>query len=247
MIEAAIEAKTSEIIFSVDGATAETYENIRRGGKWGRLLEKLDLLASMKRKAGAKYPVTRINFTCMLNNIRELPDMVHLAADHGVSSLHVRHLLAYTDAENTCHEEMNYLKQFNSLAEEAKKQAASRGIDLFLPDKAAGSQPMTGKTCLTDGSQLDAEANPYCLLPWYQAIIDWNGDYRICSTHKKLGNLHEQTFQEIYDSPHMRDIRSKMLWRKQDSCSWNCREEAYEAPELDYEPQAELHSIAPVQ
>jgi MoaA/NifB/PqqE/SkfB family radical SAM enzyme len=245
VMKACIEAKISEIIFSVDGASAETYENIRVGGKWSRLLPNLDLLASLKAKAGAKNPVTRINFTCMLSNIHELPKMVHFAADHGVNSLHVRHLLAYNDEADTCREQMTYLRSFDSLASEAKKEAAARGIGLFLPDSVSGRQHNTGKTCMTDPSQL--EANPYCLLPWFQAIISWNGDYRVCSTHRKLGNLREQTFEEIFNSPKMREIRSRMLRRGEDSCSWNCREEAYEAPELDNEPQQEeLLTIGPI-
>ena len=243
MIQACIEAKISEIIFSIDGATAETYEYIRAGGKWGRLLEKLDLLASMKAKANAKNPVTRINFTCMLSNIRELPSMVHFAADHDVRSLHVRHLLPYADDANSCKEQMTYLRVFNSVAEETRHEAGLRGVDLFLPDPVAPRHPASGKTCVTDPSQL--EANQYCMLPWLQAIISWNGDYRVCSTHRKLGNLREQTFDEIYNSPKMREIRNRMLWRKEESCSWNCREEAYEAPELDNEPQGDLLSIAP--
>ena len=79
VIQACIETGQSEIIFSIDGATAETYEEIRRGGKWGRLIEKLDLLASMKQRAKAEKPVTRINFTCMLSNIHELPAMVEIS------------------------------------------------------------------------------------------------------------------------------------------------------------------------
>jgi MoaA/NifB/PqqE/SkfB family radical SAM enzyme len=243
IIQASIGAKISEIIFSVDGATAETYEDIRRGGKWNRLLEKVGLLASMKQQAGSAKPVARINFTCMLRNIHELPAMVHFAADHGVRSLHVRHLLSYTDEENSCPEQMSYLRNFNSIAAEAKKEAEARQIDLFLPDAVKGSRRTAGKTCLTDASQL--EANPYCLLPWFQAIISWNGDYRICSTHRRLGNLRQETFEQIYNSPKLREIRRKMLWHRTDSCSWNCREEAYEAPELDNDSQSELIPIGP--
>ena len=243
VMQAAIEAKISEIIFSIDGATPKTYEDIRRGGKWERLVNNMDLLASLKQRAASQFPVTRINFTCMLRNIRELPAMVQFAADHKVRSLHVRHLLAYTDQENSCQSEMTYLRMFNSIAAEARKEAAARGIDLFLPDPVRTGKAMTGKTCVTDASQM--EANPYCLLPWFQAIISWNGDYRVCSTHRQLGNLREQTFEEIYNGPKMRDIRRKMLWSAKDSCSWNCREEAYEAPELDNEPQGELIGIAP--
>jgi MoaA/NifB/PqqE/SkfB family radical SAM enzyme len=245
IVAACIEAGQSEIIFSIDGATAETYEEIRRGGKWGRLLEKLDLLASMKQKANAKKPVTRINFTCMLSNIHELPAMVRLASDHAVSSLHVRHLLAYSDEQNSYREQMTYLRVFNSVAEEAKSEAHARGIDLFLPDPVASRQQNTGKTCVTDPSQL--EANSYCVLPWVQAIISWNGDYRICSTHRKLGNFNEQSFREIYDGPKMREIRHRMLWQPKNACSWNCHEEAYEAPELENERQEDLLSITSAQ
>jgi len=242
VIQACIETKTSEIIFSVDGATAETYEEIRRGGKWGRLLEKLDLLASMKHRSKAAKPVTRINFTCMLSNIHELRAMVRLASDHGVRSLHVRHLLAYTDEQNSFREQMRYLRNFNDAAEEANQEARTRGIDLFLPDPVSNKHQSVGKTCLTDPSQL--EANSYCVLPWMQGIISWSGDYRICSTHRKLGNFKEQTFEEIYNGPKMRDIRRRMLGHSVDSCSWNCHEEAYEAPELDGgEPHDELVSI----
>lgn len=245
VIQACIDTGQSEIIFSIDGATAETYEEIRRGGKWGRLIEKLDLLATMKQRAKAEKPVTRINFTCMLSNIHELPAMVRLASDHAASSLHVRHLLAYSDEQNSYREQMTYLKVFNSVAEEAKSEASARGIDLFLPDPVTTRQQNTGKTCVTDPTQM--EANSYCVLPWVQGIVSWNGDYRICSTHRKLGNFNEQNFDEIYDGPKMREIRHRMLWQRKNACSWNCHEEAYEAPELESEPQEDLLSISSAQ
>src|SRR5262249_47647755 len=51
VVHACMDANISEIIFSIDGATAETYESIRRGGKWDRLTKNLELLASLKRNA----------------------------------------------------------------------------------------------------------------------------------------------------------------------------------------------------
>jgi MoaA/NifB/PqqE/SkfB family radical SAM enzyme len=245
IVQASINAKLSEIIFSVDGACAETYEHIRRGGKWGRLLEKMDMLADMRRQANTQYPKTRVNFTCMERNIRELPAMVQFAAEHGGSSLHVRHLLSYTDEANTCKEEMAYVRSFNAAAQEARKEATSRGIDIFLPDPVP-ERTALGKTCFTDGSKnLESEANPYCVLPWFSGIISWQGDYRICSTHR-VGSLREQTFEQIYNGPKMREIRNKMLWRKTDACSWKCREEAYDVPDqVAGEEPAELVGISP--
>jgi MoaA/NifB/PqqE/SkfB family radical SAM enzyme len=76
----------------------------------------------------------RINFTCMQTNIHELPAMVDFTADHGAESLHVRHLVAYGDADSSYREEMAYREFFNAQADQARASAASRGIDLFLPD-----------------------------------------------------------------------------------------------------------------
>jgi MoaA/NifB/PqqE/SkfB family radical SAM enzyme len=244
VVQSAIEGKISEIIFSVDGATAETYEHIRRGGKWDRLVASMDLLASMKERASVRNPVTRINFTCMSRNLHELPQMVHFAADHGVHNLHVRHLLAYTDEDQSCRQEMLYVRNFNAVAAEAQREAARRRVTLVLPDPVPAGSEAPGKTCYTDGRR--GEANPYCLLPWFQAIINWSGDYRICSTHCKLGNLREQTFEEIYNGPYLREVRRKMLWGSADSCSRDCREEAYDVPDQAEDANKDLLSIAPV-
>lgn len=211
-------------------------------GKWGRLLEKLGLLASMKQRAGASNPVTRINVTCMMSNMHELPAMVRLAADHGVSSLHVRHLLVYADEQNSYRGQMAYLRVFNQLAEETKTEARVRAIDLFLPDPVGNRHSSTGKTCLTDPNQL--EANPYCLLPWVQAIISWNGDYRMCSTHRKLGNFNTQTLDEIYKGAKMREIRRKMLSESERLVLMELPRGGVRAPQLDGEPQDELLSIS---
>jgi len=231
VVRECIDANISEVIFSIDGATAETYEAIRRGGKWDRLGKNIELLTSMKRAANTRKPAVRINFTCMQTNIHELPAMVDFAADSGAESLHVRHLVAYGDTTGAYREEMAYRELFNAKAEQARRAAAARRIDLFLPDPIPEGNPSL-KTCTTDGSRIRrrVEANRYCLLPWFQAIISWNGDYRVCSLHT-VGNLREQSFSEIYNSPKMQEIRSKMLWRTEDSCSWNCHQEAYDVPE----------------
>ena len=230
VVEASIDANISEIIFSVDGATAETYEAIRRGGKWDRLVKNLDLLAGMKREANTKKPAVRINFTCMQSNIHELPAMVDFAADRGGESLHVRHLLAYGDTPDSYKEEVAYRALFNAKADQTRREAAKRGIDLFMPDPIPEGS-LSPKNCLTDGSQIHqrSEANTHCLLPWFQAIISWKGDYLVCAKHT-VGNLREQSFEEIYSSPKMREIRSRMLRRDQNSCSWNCHQEAYDVP-----------------
>ena len=232
VIQACLDAKISEIIFSIDGASPETYEAIRRGGKWDRLCTNLQLLLTMKQNAGARKPAVRMNFTCMNTNIHELPAMVEFAASHGAESLHVRHLVAFGDTPETYREEILYRELFNAKADEARRAAATHRIDLFLPDRIPEGKLSSNKSCVTDSARITGrtEANPYCMLPWFQAIISWNGEYRVCSLHT-VGNLRDQTFDEIYSSPRMQAIRSAMLNRNQSSCSWDCHQEAYDVPE----------------
>lgn len=231
VVRASIEANISEIIFSIDGATAATYEAIRCGGKWDRLVSNLDLIASIKRVAGVRRPAVRMNFTCMKTNIHELPAMANFAAASGAESLHVRHLVAYGDETSSYSEEIAYRDLFNAQADEAKRIAATHGVELFLPDRIP-ERIALASTYETEGSPAmrATESNPYCMLPWFQTTIDWKGDYRVCSLHT-VGNLREQSFDEIYNSPKMREIRRRMLHRSEGACSWNCHQEAYDVPE----------------
>jgi MoaA/NifB/PqqE/SkfB family radical SAM enzyme len=66
-----IEAGLDRIIFSVDGATKETYEKIRRGGIYERLVNNIETLLRLKKEMKKKLPLTRIQFVEMKENMHE--------------------------------------------------------------------------------------------------------------------------------------------------------------------------------
>jgi MoaA/NifB/PqqE/SkfB family radical SAM enzyme len=226
VVDSAIRAGLSEIIFSVDGATAATYEHIRRGAKWDRMLEALDLLRSKKQQARSEKPVARINFTCMACNIRELPDVLPLAAAHGVGSVHVRHLVIPQGegGDAIAREQLGYRAEFNAIAERSLAVARNLGVHLWMPD------PVPDKPHKElEPENHREERNPYCLLPWMQAIIKPSGDYQVCSRLPYFGNLRQQPFDSIYNGDEMRRLRRSMLHRRPDSCAWTCGHEAHAA------------------
>jgi len=69
------------IFFSCDGATPETFEKIRVGGRFARILENLKVIAQARRRR----PGGRLYFHMALQrlNYREMPQMVDLAARCG--------------------------------------------------------------------------------------------------------------------------------------------------------------------
>lgn len=56
---------------------------------------------------------------------------------------------------------------------------------------------------------------PLCVLPWIHAHIETTGDVRLCCVARgeegKIGNVHQQSIIQIFDSPEMGAIRSQML------------------------------------
>ena len=70
-----------KLIVSIDGATRETYERIRKPGKWDRLVENLERFVRARRRlAPWRRPLVSFNYVVMRSNLDELPAFVDLAA-----------------------------------------------------------------------------------------------------------------------------------------------------------------------
>lgn len=64
----------SRITFSIDGATKKTYENLRKGGSFDKLMSNLELVRGLKKSSWKRYPF-RMNMQAALSNenIDEIP------------------------------------------------------------------------------------------------------------------------------------------------------------------------------
>lgn len=78
---------------SVDAARAETYERLRRPGKWPLLMENLERMAEMR--AAGKIRHLQINFVVQAENFRELPEFVALGNRLGVDSFWLQRITQY--------------------------------------------------------------------------------------------------------------------------------------------------------
>ena len=78
---------------SVDAARADTYERLRRPGKWNVLMENLELMAKMR--AAGEIRRFQINFVVQADNFRELPDFIALGNRLGVDTFWLQRLTNY--------------------------------------------------------------------------------------------------------------------------------------------------------
>jgi MoaA/NifB/PqqE/SkfB family radical SAM enzyme len=70
---------------SIDAAQAETYENVRRPGKWLTLVKNLEFIADLRRSG--KIPHLSISFVIQKDNYLEMPEFLDLAERLGVDEV----------------------------------------------------------------------------------------------------------------------------------------------------------------
>lgn len=91
--DAIIQCGVTQVQISADGATKETYEDVRRGGKFEHLIENLKYLTRQKERLRRTLPLLQFNIVLMKRNLEELPRFVDLAEEVGVQWIAARHLL----------------------------------------------------------------------------------------------------------------------------------------------------------
>lgn|GEM_PF-1449707 len=85
--EAMFEAGFDRVSVSIDGATPETYERIRKRGKWEDLLLGLEALGRTRRRHGRPYLV--ISMVGMVSNLEETSQLVELAHRVGADEVFI--------------------------------------------------------------------------------------------------------------------------------------------------------------
>lgn len=86
MAERAVASGLARILVSVDGATQETYEKYRRGGRLDVVIRNLGFLVEAKRQAGSSTPFITLRTLINKYNEHEIDQLRKLAADLGLDS-----------------------------------------------------------------------------------------------------------------------------------------------------------------
>jgi MoaA/NifB/PqqE/SkfB family radical SAM enzyme len=80
------------VAISLDGARAATYERVRPGADFNRVVRQIAALCSRKRSLGLERPEVVLLFLKMRPNLSELPDFLRLAASLGVDRVNAPNL-----------------------------------------------------------------------------------------------------------------------------------------------------------
>jgi MoaA/NifB/PqqE/SkfB family radical SAM enzyme len=211
--------RTTHVAASIDGATRETFESIRRKIHFDRVVERLRLYKKMRDIYPEAGSTLVINFVAMRRNIEELPAVVDLAAELGAYMVFVLHLGdAGLPAEITA-EHLSYSPDLsNRVFDEASKRARQRGIVLQVPPKfsPAIAPPRTSLRFerLRRAGGLLPECRRFprrCDFPWTTSYISVTGlVHPCCGSRRVFGDLKSLRFKEIWNARGCRRFRRRI-------------------------------------
>lgn len=189
--EALVDTRLNDFVVSIGEAKKETYEKLRKGGKFERVLANIRKLDGLKRERKSRLPRICSNLTVVNSNIDELVDFVELAHSLGIERIIGRHLILNKgiDMDN---EKVRDKARVNSILDIAEKKAAGYGISFSIPKYEDEQKPK------------------HCRAPWTQLYISSNGDVSVCPrihVYAKVGNLLTDSFRSIIDGGAMADLR----------------------------------------
>ncbi len=93
LLEQLVHSGLDEVRISVDAATPETYRLVRGADMFSRVIANAKSLAATRARLGAQTPRLSLWMTGLKSNIRELPDLVRVAAASGISEVYIQRLV----------------------------------------------------------------------------------------------------------------------------------------------------------
>lgn len=215
--DALVAAGLDWLCISLDGATRSTYESIRDGATFDKVVRNIGGMVEAKRRAGADRPDLKIVFVAMRRNVHELPDLVRLAAQLGVMRVSVQSLShSFEDtAGEAGYEEISAFTSGEALwmagadrvtadvvFAEACAVADALGVDLHLPH-------------LEEREDRRRPGEPGCDWPWRATYVNHDGGVQPCcmvmgAERATLGHVLDDGFRNVWWGEASRSFRTAL-------------------------------------
>ncbi|MEM7202290.1 MAG: SPASM domain-containing protein [Planctomycetota bacterium] len=208
----------NELIVSMDGASPETFDVLRKPAKLHDVVARLRLVRDWRESLEeAIQPTVLINSTLSLSWVDELPAMVRLAADCGVDALVVGHVQTLSEYWRRQHPGVEPERTDAALVA-AGAEARRLGVGLEAP-RLFGSGETVSHHVQWRGRMVPDPPRPtghryYCNYPWRELFVSLDGTVAPCCGvgRPNLGNLHtDGDLRTLFHHPELARIRSGLV------------------------------------
>lgn len=199
VIRELIELGLDKLVLSMDGATKETYEKLRIGSNFDKVVKNIKNFVKLKKEMKVFFPQLDVYFIVTKENVHEVPDYVDLAHEIGIDGI-----IRFTALLHPFKEIKDIVIDIpENVVEEAEKRAGKYGMTIAWNKNIPPAQDRRPISDCTD---------------WIMPFIFVTGDVSPCCAtneankrefQKKygFGNIFETPFKEIWNSKKYTDFR----------------------------------------
>jgi radical SAM protein with 4Fe4S-binding SPASM domain len=219
--EALVAAGLDHITISLDGATPETYREVR-GADLDLLEHNLRALDRIKAAHGTRYPRVMFKWVLMKKNLHELATLVELAAACGAEEIELNNLIVYHRAlaDEALFDQRG---EVAAVVEDAMRKAEPHGIRVFY------------------GGIEEKDGIPAC--PFRNFTVTCDGTVGPCGAQRfAMGNIHDHGLRELWNHEALVEMRLGYARRELPTQCQRCpgrtnKPADHEQPELGYVEQ----------
>jgi MoaA/NifB/PqqE/SkfB family radical SAM enzyme/Tfp pilus assembly protein PilF len=207
-----------DIVFSIDGATKETYEYIRKGGKFERLLKNLDMIKLAKEKSGGLIE-THFNSIIMKSNYHEIEKLIDFAKEYNFNAVTLTPIRGDFGEENIF-EKNNIvaLEYIEKTIPKVVKKAYGYGMILnnWLPGMQEECSLLKKEDSFSENLKSTENLSyksTICNAPWQRLVIDSEGQVRpfVFCLNKWAGNTDRDSLEEIWNNDTIQEYRRRII------------------------------------
>jgi MoaA/NifB/PqqE/SkfB family radical SAM enzyme len=205
--------------FSISGATPKTHNFIRVNSDLDDMLNRIRVLQEMKARKNLLDPQLHIVYLLLKENVAEVPALIELARDLGITEVVLIHLC---HVGNAWQEEQRIFSQngredFEKVLKEAEEKAREWKIDLQRPPLSFGEAPVCAENPLRNlYISVEGEVSPCVYLnPPVPSPFKRIFQGREVQVEKvNFGNVFQEPFDRIWENPEYVEFRDRFARRK---------------------------------
>jgi MoaA/NifB/PqqE/SkfB family radical SAM enzyme len=205
-----------DLTISIDGVTKDTYEYVRQGANFEKLIRNLKLINQARKRCGSKM-ITTLRATIMKLNYRHLERFVEFAKEYSFDVLLLAPLSTDCNTENFDPQDIFYRKdeEANKFIYEIKPRIRqmAREYKIKLLDMLPVSVPSHQSARVETKTDALSETVkiPFCFRPWKQLAMNVRGDiFPECLCRYPVGNIFQNTLEEVWNNEKMQMHRKKL-------------------------------------
>lgn len=206
------------ITFSIDAVKEGTYQAIRKGSNYSKVINNLTTLAGLKKEYGSMMMIG-IAFVPMVDNFREIPELFYLASELGIKHLFFETLISPDRDWNNEYTSFYHQHALSNIPQTElstyfkKCDALAKKLNLLIYPSTYFSSFYEGQGCSSFQDRATIHRRGIaCTLPWTNIYVNADGLVQTCCMSSRVfGDLKVQEFSEIWNGKEFQHYRDQII------------------------------------